>query len=83
MSEIGGASPSGLHELRAFAAIDQRWLAERSGLTVPTIQRKDASDGAVRGNVDSLVKLIETLDAAGIELIITSAEALRQHAECG
>jgi hypothetical protein len=29
----------------------------------------EASDGVVRGNVDSLMKLIETLDASGIELI--------------
>jgi hypothetical protein len=29
----------------------------------------EASDGVIRGNVDSLMKLIEALDAAGIELI--------------
>jgi hypothetical protein len=40
-----------------------------AGLSLPTIQRMEASDGVIRGNVDSLVKLIEALDAAGIELI--------------
>lgn len=49
--------------------MDQRRLAELSGLSVPTIQRMEASDGTIRGNVDSLVKLIAALDAAGVELI--------------
>ena len=40
-----------------------------AGLSLPTIQRMEASDGVIRGNVDSLVKLIGALDAAGIELI--------------
>ena len=49
--------------------IDQRKLAELSGLSVPTIQRMEASGGVIRGNVDSLMKLIGALDAAGVELI--------------
>ena len=52
-----------------MAGIDQRQLAELSGLSVPTIQRMEASDGVIRGNVDSLMKLVAALDAAGIELI--------------
>jgi hypothetical protein len=40
-----------------------------SELSVPTIQRMEASDGVIRGNVDSLMKLIGALDRAGIELI--------------
>jgi len=54
---------------RALLNIDQRELAEQSGLSVPTIQRMEASDDVIRGNVDSLMKLIAALDAAGIELI--------------
>jgi transcriptional regulator with XRE-family HTH domain len=54
---------------RALLSIDQRDLAERSGLSLPTIQRLEASEGVIRGNVDSLMKLIAGLDAAGIELI--------------
>jgi len=54
---------------RVLLGIDQRELASLSGLSVPTIQRMEASDRVVRGNVDSLVKLIEALDAAGIEII--------------
>ena len=49
--------------------LDQRALAELSGLSLPTIQRMEASDGVVRGNVDSLMKLVGALAAAGIELI--------------
>jgi transcriptional regulator with XRE-family HTH domain len=54
---------------RAIAGIDQRALAEKSGLSIPTIQRMEASDGVIRGNVDSLMKLIGALDAFGIVLI--------------
>jgi transcriptional regulator with XRE-family HTH domain len=54
---------------RALLGIDQRELAERSGLSLPTIQRMEASDGVVRGNVDSLMKLVDALAANGIELI--------------
>lgn len=54
---------------RALLGIDQRALAERAGLSLPTIQRMEASDGVVRGNVDSLMKLVGALSANGIELI--------------
>lgn len=58
-----------LRAARALIGIDQRELAQRSGLSVPTIQRMEASDGVIRGNVDSLMKLVDTLAASGIELI--------------
>ncbi|MGD0865486.1 MAG: helix-turn-helix domain-containing protein [Rhizomicrobium sp.] len=58
-----------LRAARALAGIDQRQLALKSGLSVPTIQRMEASEGVVRGNVDSLMKLIAALEAAGIVLI--------------
>jgi transcriptional regulator with XRE-family HTH domain len=54
---------------RALAGVDQRELAQRSGLSLPTIQRMEASDDVIRGNVDSLMKLIAALDGCGIELI--------------
>ncbi|MDP3739978.1 MAG: helix-turn-helix domain-containing protein [Hyphomonadaceae bacterium] len=62
-----------LRAARALAGFDQRRLADLAGLSVPTIQRMEASDGVVRGNVDSLTKLIEALDAAGVELIAERA----------
>jgi len=62
-----------LQAARALIAIDQRELAALSGLAVPTIQRMEASDDVIRGTVDSLMKLIAALDAAGIELISEGA----------
>jgi transcriptional regulator with XRE-family HTH domain len=58
-----------LRAARALLGIDQRELAQRCGLSLPTIQRMEASDGVIRGNVDSLMKLVDALAGAGIELI--------------
>jgi transcriptional regulator with XRE-family HTH domain len=58
-----------LRAARALLGIDQRDLADMSDLSAPTIQRMEASEGVIRGNVDSLMKLVAALDAAGIELI--------------
>jgi transcriptional regulator with XRE-family HTH domain len=63
---------------RALLGIDQRRLAELSGLSVPTIQRMEASETMVRGNVDSLVKLIAAFNAAGIEMIDEGAASHSQ-----
>lgn len=54
---------------RALLGIDQKTLAEMAGVSLPTIQRMEASEGVVRGVIDSLMKVIEALDRAGIELI--------------
>jgi len=54
---------------RALLGIDQRQLAQMAGLSLPTIQRMEASEGVVRGNVESLMKLVDALAAGGIELI--------------
>jgi predicted transcriptional regulator len=54
---------------RALLGIDQRTLAQRAGVSVPTIQRMEASTGQVRGTVDSLGKVVAALEAAGVELI--------------
>lgn len=58
-----------LRAARGLLGIDQRELADLAGLSVPTIQRMEASDGVIRGNVDSMMKLITALDLAGVELI--------------
>jgi transcriptional regulator with XRE-family HTH domain len=60
---------SQLRAARALLGVDQKRLAELSGLSVPTIQRMEASDGLVRGNVESLVKLVRALADAGVDLI--------------
>lgn len=54
---------------RALAGIDQKTLAEMAGVSVPTIQRMEASEGVVRGVVDTLTKVIGALEGAGVELI--------------
>jgi hypothetical protein len=58
-----------LRAARALLSIDQRKLAQLSSLSLPTVQRMEASDGVIRGNVDSLMKLIDALRGAGVELI--------------
>lgn len=54
---------------RAMLGIDQRQLAALAGVSLPTIQRMEASEGNVRGVVDTLTKVVEALDRAGVELI--------------
>jgi predicted transcriptional regulator len=58
---------------RALLGIDQKALAELSGLSVPTIQRMEASPGRVRGVIESLTRIIEALDRAGVVMISESA----------
>ena len=58
-----------LRAARALVGMDQRALAEACGLSLPTIQRMEASEGVIRGNVESLMKLIAALEAVGVELI--------------
>ncbi|HQR49402.1 MAG TPA: helix-turn-helix transcriptional regulator [Steroidobacteraceae bacterium] len=60
---------SQLRAARAMLGIDQKQLADRARLSLPTIQRMEASDGVIRGNVDSLTKVVQALEDLGIELI--------------
>lgn len=62
-----------LRASRALLGIDQRRLAEAAGLSLPTIQRMEASEDVIRGNVNSLMKLVAALEALGIELIADNA----------
>jgi len=65
-----------LRAARALASLDQRALAALAGLSVPTIQRMEASDGVIRGNVESLTKLVDALESAGVEFIREGAASL-------
>ena len=58
-----------LRAARALLGIDQKTLAEISNVSLPTIQRMEASEGTVRGNIDTLSKVVTALETAGIELI--------------
>jgi transcriptional regulator with XRE-family HTH domain len=66
-----------LRAARALLGMDQRALAKACRLSLPTIQRMEASDGVIRGNVESLMKLIGALERAGIELINDGAASER------
>ena len=58
-----------LRAARALLGLDQKALAELTGVSLPTIQRMEASNGNVRGIVESLTRIVAALDRAGIELI--------------
>ncbi len=58
-----------LRAARASRVSDQNTLAEMAGSSVPTVQRMESSKGNVRGVVETLTKVVEALDRAGIELI--------------
>jgi predicted transcriptional regulator len=64
-----------LRAARALLGIDQKTLAEMSGVSLPTIQRMETSDGNVRGIVDTLTKVIEALNRAGVDLIGENAKS--------
>ena len=64
-----------LRAARALLGVDQKTLASMAGVSLPTIQRMEASQGNVRGIVDTLTKVIEALEAAGIELIGENARS--------
>ncbi|HEX2256958.1 MAG TPA: helix-turn-helix domain-containing protein [Afifellaceae bacterium] len=69
-------SAAQLRSARALLGIDQKTLAELAGVSVPTIQRMEASQGNVRGIVDSLTKVVDALAMAGVELIGEDAQSL-------
>ena len=64
-----------LRAARALLGIDQRTLADLAGVSLPTIQRMEASEGNVRGIVDTLTKVIDALNRAGVELIGDAARS--------
>jgi predicted transcriptional regulator len=64
-----------LKAARALLGIDQKQLAALAGVSLPTIQRMEASDGVVRGTVETLTKVVEALGEAGIDLIGDNARS--------
>ena len=58
---------------RALLNIDQRQLADLSGLSVPTIQRMEASEDMIRGNVELAAKLAAALQLVSPMLAATLA----------
>ena len=68
---------------RALLGIEQKTLAEMAGVSLPTIQRMEASAGTVRGNIDTLTKVVEALDGAGIELLNVGGRGVRLRDRAG
>lgn len=64
---------SQMRAARALLGIDQKGLADLAGLSLPTIQRMEASPGTVRGVIESLTRIVDALDRAGIELLSEGA----------
>jgi transcriptional regulator with XRE-family HTH domain len=64
-----------LRAARALLGIDQQTLADLAGVSLPTIQRMEASQGNVRGVVETLTKVVEALNRAGLELIADHARS--------
>jgi len=58
-----------LKAARALVGMEQKALSQASGVSLPTIQRMEASNGTVRGVIESLTKVMAALEAAGIEFI--------------
>ena len=58
-----------LRAARALLNLDRKTLAQLAGLSLPTIQRMESAEDVVGGNVESLVKVVEALERAGVELI--------------
>jgi transcriptional regulator with XRE-family HTH domain len=54
---------------RALVGMEQKTLAALSGVSLPTIQRMESSKGVVRGVIETLMKVMGALEAAGIEFI--------------
>ena len=69
-------SSAQLRAARALIGIDQRQLAALANVSLPTIQRMETSDGNVRGNIDTLTKVVAALEGAGIELIGENSPSL-------
>ena len=70
-------TPAQLRAARALLGIDQRTLAARAGVSLPTIQRMEASEGYVRCIVDTLIKVVAALEDAGVELISENSVSTR------
>jgi len=65
-----------LKAARALVGMEQRALAAASGVSLPTIQRMEASNGIVRGVIESLTRVMAALEAAGVEFINEDAASL-------
>lgn len=54
---------------RALLRWSQADMAERSGVSVPTIKRLEAMDGELSGHTATIQSLTTCIEAAGVEFI--------------
>ncbi len=50
-------------------AWSQEELAERSGVSTPTVKRLESLDGPLGGRAETSAKLVRALEAGGVEFI--------------
>ncbi len=70
-----------LKAARLWLDWDQKTLAEKAGVSLPTIQRMEASDGQVRGHYDNVQSVRGALEKAGIEFLVGDAPGVRLHSQ--
>jgi transcriptional regulator with XRE-family HTH domain len=58
-----------LRAARSMVGITQAELAEKSGVSLPTIKRLEIGSGQLGVRLDTLQKLQRALEAAGVEFI--------------
>lgn len=62
-------SSTQLKAARSLLEWNQRTLAKAVGVSLPTIQRMEASQRNVRGDMDTLVKVLDAFERGGVEFI--------------
>ena len=62
-----------LKAARALLGLDQGELAALSQVSLATVRRMEATPGIVRGNVETLMKVVDALNRRGLVLIDAGA----------
>jgi predicted transcriptional regulator len=74
MSSILKVSIRQVKAARALLGWSQDDLAERSGVSIPTIKRLEALEGDLGGRQDTVDRIIGALDAGGVIFIDENGE---------
>jgi predicted transcriptional regulator len=64
---------------RALLGWSQGKLARTAGVGLATLQRIEQSDGVVKGNFSTVVKIQKALERAGIKFVDDEAEGIGVH----
>jgi transcriptional regulator with XRE-family HTH domain len=64
---------------RALLAWSQEQMAGNSGVSIPTVKRLESADGALGGRSDTVKKIIEALEAAGVEFTNGGTPGVRMY----